>query len=60
MLGKKYEAKGETEPEPAHAEQSAETATNGDATGNETPIPMSGETNGALEATPAFGEGSIR
>ncbi|KAK4555077.1 hypothetical protein LTR86_007843 [Recurvomyces mirabilis] len=62
LAGKKHDSASE----PAHNETGGDSAMNGngncDAVGNETPIPVSGESNGngALEATPAFGEDTIR
>ncbi|KAK5113650.1 hypothetical protein LTR62_003277 [Meristemomyces frigidus] len=41
-------------------QQNGEHAPNGDAGGNETPVGTNGETNSALEATPAFGQDTIR
>jgi len=66
LVGKKHESTSEPvkgEVESTHnGEATGHSAMNGngDVAGNETPIPASGETNGALEATPAFGEDTIR
>ncbi|KAK3674889.1 hypothetical protein LTR78_005233 [Recurvomyces mirabilis] len=62
--GKKHDSASEPGKESTHGEADGHSAMNGngncDAVGNETPIPASGERNGALRATPAFGEDTIR